>query len=65
MAVAYTEETASRAASWLASSDSKRRTRPNIEELHSIYAQWAGKDHLRRALDGHVAAGDENRSVSA
>ncbi len=34
-------------------------------ELHSIYAQWAGKDHLRRALDGHVAPGDENRSISA
>ncbi len=34
-------------------------------ELHAIYAQWAGKDHLRRALDGHVAAGDENRSLSA
>jgi carbonic anhydrase/acetyltransferase-like protein (isoleucine patch superfamily) len=34
-------------------------------ELHALYAQWAGKDHLRRALDGHVAPGDENRSISA
>lgn len=34
-------------------------------ELHALYAQWAGKDHLRRALDGHVAPGDENRSNSA
>lgn len=34
-------------------------------ELHAIYAQWAGKDHLCRALDGHVAQGDENRSISA
>lgn len=34
-------------------------------ELHAIYAQWAGKDHLRRALGGQVAQDDENRSISA
>jgi acetyltransferase-like isoleucine patch superfamily enzyme len=34
-------------------------------ELHALYAQWAGKDHLRRALEGKVAPGDENRSISA
>ncbi len=34
-------------------------------ELHTLYAQWAGKDHLRRALDGEVSLGDENRPTSA
>jgi acetyltransferase-like isoleucine patch superfamily enzyme len=34
-------------------------------ELHTLYAQWAGKDHLRRALDGDAALGDENRPTSA
>lgn len=34
-------------------------------ELHALYAQWAGKDHLRRALDGDAALGDENRPTSA
>ncbi len=27
-------------------------------ELHALYAQWAGKDNLRRALNGHAAAPD-------
>lgn len=27
-------------------------------ELHALYAQWAGKDNLRRALNGHAAAQD-------
>lgn len=31
-------------------------------ELHAVYTQWAGKDHLRRALDGHVVPGDEDRA---
>lgn len=25
-------------------------------ELHAVYAQWAGKDHLRRALQGQASA---------
>ncbi|MBI3381886.1 MAG: acyltransferase [Aquabacterium sp.] len=27
-------------------------------ELHALYAQWAGKDNLRRALNGHASAPD-------
>ena len=42
MGVVYTEETASRASAWLAGSDSKRRTRENTAELHSLYATITG-----------------------
>ena len=29
-------------------------------ELHAIYAQWAGKDNLKRALNGAASASDED-----
>lgn len=34
-------------------------------ELHAFYAQWAGKDHLRRALGTQVTQNGEPRSHSA
>jgi len=46
--------------------DTREIDRPLLQrhpELHAIYAQWAGKDNLRRVLHGQVADASQGQGA--